>query len=230
MLEHLANSLEQSLATLSPVAVLLAVAGGMLTGFNPCTYPTIPVLIGLLGADGEPRTRWRPLALAATFVAGLGLTYALLGAALSTVGRSLGLSQTVWQYAVATVCLVFGLGWAGVLQLNFRTIMPAESYRPKAGSFVGALALGLLFGLVASPCATPILAVILSVSAAQGTPLFGAVLLFAYAVGHGLPLLLIGACAGFATRLHAAGETMERIQRISGWLMVAVAGYLLWTA
>ncbi len=230
MLEHLARSLEGSLAALSPMAVLLAFAGGAVTGLNPCTYPTIPVLIGLIGADADQPSRWRPVALAATFVVGLGLTYAILGATFSTVGRALGLSQTTWAYVVAAICLVFGLSWAGVITLNFRTLMPAADYRPRAGSFVGALALGLLFGLVASPCATPILAVILSAAAAQGTPLLGAVLLFAYAVGHGLPLLLIGCFAGFATRLRSAGETMATIQKLSGWVLVAVAFYLIWSA
>ena len=92
---------------------------------------------------------------------------------------------------------------------------------------VSALLLGGLFGLIASPCATPILAVILSAAAAKGHPLAGGVLLFAYAVGHGLPLLVLGLFAGAASGLRRIGERMEQIQRASGWLLVAVAFYLV---
>lgn len=230
MLETLAASLDAQLSGLSPLAILLAFAGGALTGFNPCAWPTIPVVLGLIGAEGTHHSRWRAPAIAATFVLGLGLTYAIIGLAFGTVGKVLGLSTATWQYLVAAVCLIFGLSWAGVLNLNFATIAPGMKYRPEATGFVGALVLGMLFGLVASPCATPVLAVILSAAAAQGSPWFGAVLLLAYALGHGLPLLIIGCAAGAATRLQRLGPALERLQRASGWVLVAVAFYLVWTA
>ncbi len=230
MLDSIAASLSGHLGGLSPLAVMLAFAGGALTGFNPCAWPTVPVVLGLIGAEGASRSRWRAPAIAATFVLGLGLTYAIIGLAFGTVGKVLGLSSATWQYVVAAVCLVFGLSWAGVIALNFPTIAPGIKYRPEAGGFVGALALGMLFGLVASPCATPVLAVILSAAAAQGSPWFGAVLLLAYALGHGLPLLIIGCAAGAATRLQRLGPALERLQRASGWVLVAVAFYLVWTA
>jgi len=228
MIEQLAARLGASLTELSWLSVGLAFLGGCLTGFNPCSYPTVPVLIGLIGAQGE-RPRWQAPALAATFVVGLGLTYALIGLAFSTAGGLLGLSAVTWRYVAAAVCLFFGLVWAQVIVLRLGTFVPFQSFRPEAGSFVSALLLGMLFGLIASPCATPILAVILSAAAAKGRPLFGAVLLFAYAVGHGLPLLVLGVFAGAAARLRQIGPHMERVQQASGWLLVAVAFYLVLT-
>ncbi len=230
MLETLAASLDAQLSGLSPLVFLLSFAGGALTGFNPCAWPTIPVVLGLIGAEGTRRSRWRAPAIAASFVLGLGLTYAVIGLAFGTVGRVLGLSKSTWHYLVAAVCLFFGLSWAGLVTLNFATIAPRMRYRPEAGGMLGALVLGMLFGLVASPCATPVLAVILSAAAAQGSPWLGAVLLLAYALGHGLPLLLIGCAAGAATRLQRLGPALERLQRASGWVLVAVAFYLVWTA
>ena len=230
MLESLTQSLEASLGALSPVAVLLAFVGGALTGFNPCAWPTIPVLLGLIGSRGTERPRWQAPALAATFVVGLGLTYAVIGLALGTVGKVLGLSPVTWRWIVAGVCLVFGLSWAGVMPIEFATIAPGMKYRPEAGGFAGALVLGMLFGLVASPCATPVWAVILSAAAAQGSPVFGAVLLFAYALGHGLPLLIIGCAAGAAARLQKLGPALERVQMASGWVLVAAAFWLAATA
>jgi len=229
MLESLAASLESSLTGLSPLAPA-GLRRGALTGLNPCAWPTIPVVLGLIGAEGGCRSLWRAPAIAATFVLGLGLTYAILGLAFGTVGRVLGLSTATWQYLVAGVCLVFGLNWAGVLTLDFATIAPGMKYRPDATGFAGALVLGMLFGLVASPCATPVLAVILSAAAAQGSPVRGAVLLLAYAIGHGLPLLIIGCAAGAATRLQTLGPALARLQQASGWVLVAVGLWLVWTA
>jgi len=230
MLESIAASLSGQLDGLSPLAVLLAFAGGALTGFNPCAWPTIPVILGLIGADGARQAKWRAPAIAASFVLGLGLTYAIIGLAFGTVGKVLGLSTATWQYLVAAVCLIFGLSWAGVLNLNFATIAPGMKYRPEATGFVGALVLGMLFGLVASPCATPVLAVILSAAAAKGSPLYGAALLLAYALGHGLPLLIIGCAAGAATRLQSLGPALSRLQKASGWVLVVMGFYLVWTA
>lgn len=230
MIESLAAGLETSLSGLSPLAVLLAFAGGALTGLNPCAWPTVPVVLGLIGSPDAERPRWRAPAIAATFVLGLGLTYAVIGLLFGTVGRVLGLSTATWHYLVAVVCLVFGLSWAGVVSINFTTLAPGMKYWPKADGFAGALVLGMLFGLVASPCATPVLAVILSAAAAQASPAFGAVLLLAYAVGHGLPLLILGCAAGAAGRLQMLGPAMARLQQVSGWALVAVAFYLVWTA
>lgn len=228
MIEQLATRLSASLSELSWLSFGLAFLGGSLTGFNPCSYPTVPVLIGLIGAQGE-RPRWHAPLLAAVFVLGLGLTYALIGLTVAAAGSLLGLSLTTWKYVAAVICLVFGLYWAGILELRLPTL-GARTVRPAAGSVISALVLGMLFGLIASPCATPILAVILSAAAAKGQPLYGAGLLFAYALGHGLPLLIIGCFAGAATRLRQIGPHMERIQRISGWLLVAVAFWLVATS
>ena len=67
-------------------------------------------------------------------------------------------------------------------------------------------------------------------AAAKGTPLFGAVLLAAYAVGHGLPLLILGTFAGAAARMRQVGQWMPTIQKGSGWVLVGVAFYLVLTA
>ena len=229
MLETLTQSLEQSLGQVSLGTYLLVFLGGALTGFNPCTYPTIPVIIGLIGRQEKP-SPWRSLALSGLFVLGLALTYMILGAFFSFVGRKLGLSSTFWYYLVAAVCIGVGLGLAGVFKLQWQAMAPLQDRWMELGGFLGAFLLGLLFGLVATPCATPILAVIVAFAAAEGTVAYGASLLFVYAIGHGLPLLLIGTFAGAMTTLSKYAPYAPTVQKISGWILVLLGLYFLWKA
>lgn len=95
----------------------------------------------------------------------------------------------------------------------------------------GALALGLVSGLVASQCATPVLAAIVTyVLASKSTLLYGAVLLFIYALGRGLPVVLAGTFAGVLKQLRSLGQWSHHIERISGVIMLAVGLYFVWIA
>jgi cytochrome c-type biogenesis protein len=228
-------ALEQALAGSSPLVVPLVFLGGAATSLNPCVYPTIPVIIGFVSGQkaGGPevgKTKARGLALALTFVVGLAITYVILGATASFVGSVLGLSKAGWNYVVAGVCVVVGLAMAGVLPLDFATWAPAQSKWSRMSGFAGALGLGMLFGLVASPCAVPVLALIVALIASKGQVAYGSVLMFFYALGHGLPLVILGTVTGALTGLERFTKYSVAFQRVGGWLLVGVAGYLIWTA
>ncbi len=225
----LMQSLQQALDQSSLLVVPLVFLGGAATGLNPCVYPTIPVLIGYISGQKE-QPRWRGLALALTFVFGLAITYVIIGATASFVGSVLGLSKAGWVYVVAAVCLFVGLNMAGLLPLSFSTWAPAQSKWSRLSGFAGALVLGMLFGLVASPCAMPILTLILALIAQKGQVAYGSLLMFTYAVGHGLPLVIIGTVAGALTSLERCTRYSVLIQRVGGWLLVAVGVYFIWTA
>lgn len=225
----LMQSLQQALDQSSLLVVPLVFLGGAATGLNPCVYPTIPVLIGYISGQKE-QPRWRGLALALTFVLGLAITYVIIGATASFVGSVLGLSKAGWMYVVAAVCLLVGLNMTGLLPLSFSTWAPAQSKWSQLSGFAGALVLGMLFGLVASPCAMPVLTLILALIAQKGQVAYGSLLMFTYAVGHGLPLVIIGTVAGALTSLERCTRYSVLIQRVGGWLLVAVGVYFIWTA
>ncbi len=225
----LMQSLQQALDQSSLLVVPLVFLGGAATGLNPCVYPTIPVLIGYISGQKE-QPRWRGLALALTFVLGLAITYVIIGATASFVGSVLGLSKAGWMYVVAAVCLLVGLNMTGLLPLSFSTWAPAQSRWSQLSGFAGALVLGMLFGLVASPCAMPVLTLILALIAQKGQVAYGSLLMFTYAVGHGLPLVIIGTVAGALTSLERCTRYSVLIQRVGGWLLVAVGVYFIWTA
>lgn len=228
-MEGLMQSLEQALNSSSWLVVPLVFVGGTATGMNPCVYPTIPVIIGFISGQ-KTQTKARGLALALAFVLGLAITYVLLGATVGFLGSVLGLSRNAWMYIVAGVCIVVGLNMAGLLPLNFSTFAPGQSRWSEMSGFVGAVLLGMMFGLVASPCAMPILTLILAMIASKGQVAYGSVLMFVYALGHGLPLVIIGTVAGALTSLERFTKYSVTIQRVGGWLLIAVGAYFIWTA
>ena len=228
-MEGLQAAIEHALAGASPLVIPLVFLGGAATGLNPCVYPTIPVIIGFISGS-RSQTKAKGLALALTFVLGLAITYVILGATASFVGSVLGLSHAGWNYIVAGVCVAVGLVMAGVLPLDFATWAPAQSKWSRMSGFAGALVLGMLFGLVASPCAMPVLALIVALIASKGQVAYGSVLMFFYALGHGLPLVIIGTVTGALTSLERFTKYSVTFQRVGGWMLIGVAAYLVWKA
>jgi cytochrome c-type biogenesis protein len=94
----------------------------------------------------------------------------------------------------------------------------------------GALALGLVSGLVASQCATPVLAAILTYVMAEGAILYGAALLFVYALGRSVPIILAGTFTGVLKTLQSFGCYNELLEKIAGAVVIAVGLYFVWIA
>ncbi|GAB4419413.1 MAG: hypothetical protein Kow002_07000 [Anaerolineales bacterium] len=90
--------------------------------------------------------------------------------------------------------------------------------------------LGLVSGLVASQCATPVLAAILTYVMAKGALFYGAGLLFVYALGRGVPIVLAGTFTGVLKRLQAFGRWNEALEKIAGVVVIAVGLYFVWIA
>ncbi|MBN1147981.1 MAG: sulfite exporter TauE/SafE family protein [Anaerolineales bacterium] len=94
----------------------------------------------------------------------------------------------------------------------------------------GALTLGLVSGLVASQCATPVLAAILTYVMAKGALAYGAALLFIYALGRGAPVVLAGTFTGALKQLQSLGQSSTLIEKASGVIIILVGFYFLWSA
>jgi len=225
----LASRIAEAMAAGSPWLLPLAFVGGLCTSLNPCAYPLMGAVAGYVWTYGERRW-WRSALVAGAFVLGLGLTYALLGALGGFVGPLLGLSPRVWSWLVGGICVAAGLVMAQVIPLEFPGVSVLGRCWARLHGLPGALVLGALLGLVATPCATPPLVVIVSVAAAQRAVAFGALLLFVYALGHGLPAVLIGLLAGSLRALERLAPYGRVLQIVGGWLIIAVGLYLIATA
>ncbi len=209
------------------LAIVAVFLGGVTTALNPCVLAMIPLLMGVVAGNRETRTVRRSLVFSLFFVLGLAVTFTVLGLVSALMGRMFGAVGSFWKYLVAGVCLVMGLHLLGLFTLNFPV---PKGLTVRTRGFLGAFLLGLLFGVVSTPCAVPILAVLLAFVAEKGNVLYGGVLLFVYALGHSALVLIAGTSVGAAKGL-LESRGLRRVhgilQKAAGVLIIAMGLYFV---
>jgi cytochrome c-type biogenesis protein len=217
------------LQSASLLGYLLVFFGGIVTSIGPCNMATIPLIVGFVGGSSN-LSRPRSFALSLSFAVGLAITFMLLGVFASLVGGLIG-GASFWYYLVAAICFVIGLQMLGALNIQLPMWLGGVRERIGFKGVPGALALGLVSGLVASQCATPVLAAVLTyVMSQDGNLLNGAALLFIYALGRGVPVVLAGTFTGALKRMQSLGRWSGAIEKASGVIVLAVGLYFLWIA
>jgi cytochrome c-type biogenesis protein len=214
----------------SLLGYLLVFAGGLLTSIGPCNMAMVPLIIGYVGGSRD-LSRQQSFNISLLFAIGLAVTFMILGIIASLVGGLLGGSTRLWYYLVAGVCFVIGLQMLGVLNLALPSWFGGLREKVQHKGLPGAFLLGLVSGLVASQCATPVLAAILTyVMAQQASLIYGAVLLLLYALGRGVPIVLAGTFAGLLKGFRSLGRWADWMEKASGVIILLVGGYFLWIA
>ena len=225
MNERIAEAMAAGNTWLVPLAFL----GGLCTSLNPCAYPMMGAVVGYVWKHGGG-SRARSVGVCAAFLLGLALVYGLLGAVGSLLVPVLGLSHRHLMWVVAGICIVAGAVIADVIPFEFAGSSPLTRYWQRLQGLPGALLMGVLLGLVATPCATPPLVAIMSLAATRGAVWLAVLLMVTYAAGHGLPAIIIGLAAGSLSGLQRFATRGRALQIAGGWLIIAVGFYLLATA
>ncbi len=206
--------------------------GGVITSLNPCMLAAVPLVAGYVGASGGGY-----LAQSLRFLFGFAGTLALLGLGAGALGGFPRSIQANWPYILALLYFVlgsyllgiwrwlpniFGIRIWGFYQFPRRMLMPVPGRR---GSGVGALGLGSVMAFTPSPCITPVLVSVLAYVVPASGALKGALYLFAFGIGHGLPLLVAGSGAGtILTRLRSMAWA-RYINPALGLLLIVLGAY-----
>jgi cytochrome c-type biogenesis protein len=212
------------------LAALFAFAAGLLSFFSPCVLPLVPGYVAFLGgaagaqaqAPSRPRHVSRTLSGAAAFVVGFSFVYVSLGTVFGSFGHALHAHQRTLAIVFGALTIVLGLffgGWLpGASMLNREVRV---HWLPRA-TVIGALILGVLFGVGWSPCIGPTLGAILALTTATpgATAWRGTLLASVYCLGLGLPFLL----AAVAT--DSLVSVSRFVRRHSTWLL-RVGGVML---
>lgn len=225
MLESLAGNLHRIIQTSHWLAPLAAFLGGTLTASNPCVLVMIPLMIGVTVGSEETRGIARSLVFSGLFVIGLSITFTILGIIAALGGRLFGDVGDYWKYIVAVVAFVMGAHLLGFFQ--FRFSIPVNTKFLKKGNLSSPLLLGMLFGVVSTPCAVPILALLLTYIATKGSSMvYGGILLLLYALGHCVLVVVASTSVGAAKALieSKGGRKASSILRKTGGVLVILVG------
>lgn len=222
-------------ASLLP-SLIVALLAGALSFLSPCVLPIVPPYLAYMSGisvsdmkGGEMKGARSPVFAALFFVLGLSTIFLLMGLAASALGAFF-LGNAVWfNTAAALTIMIFGAHFIGVFRLSFLDRDLRMDAGAKGGSAFGAYILGLAFAFGWTPCIGPILGAILTLAAQTGDAARATALLGAYALGLGIPFLLV---AAFFARLAPLVDFMkrhgQRIERIMG-LMLWTIGLLMLT-
>ena len=209
-------------------AMFVALAAGIISFLSPCVLPIVPpylaymsgVSLNDLSESGQSRAR--AVVPALFFVLGLSTVFIFLGFTASAIGTVFLQYQSYFNTIAGVLVIVFGTHFVGVYRIKFLDREARIDAGDRGGSSLGAYILGLAFAFGWTPCIGPQLGAILSLAASEGSVARGTTLLAIYAIGLGVPFLLVAAF-------------LPRLQGLMGWMkrhmeqIERVMGLLLWT-
>ncbi|MFA5145570.1 MAG: cytochrome c biogenesis protein CcdA [Candidatus Omnitrophota bacterium] len=212
----------------SPVDYIIAFVGGILASFTPCVYPLIPVSAGFIGIKAGG-SKPRGLFLSLVYVTGVAVTYSILGLLASLTGTVFGKisSHPVTHIIAGGVIILFGLSMLDLFMIPLPGVIKFS--KPEKQSYFSTFILGLSSGLVVSPCLTPVLGSILFYLAAKNNLLYGAALLFSFAYGMGLVLILAGTFSAVLASLPRSGKWMLYVKRLFSFALIGMGIYFIFT-
>lgn len=209
------------------LAPLLALLAGILTAFTPCALSSVPLVIGYVGGTGQKSTK-KAFWLSVTFAVGMSVTFTTLGVTASMLGKFMQGTGKWWYLVLGVLMVLMALQTWEIF--NFIPSTNALSKNKKRG-FIGAFLAGILGGLFASPCATPVLIVLLAFVAKEGKILLGIFLLLLYSLGHSVLVLIAGTSVGFVKKLSASekyGKVSNILKIVMGSLILLIAFYMFY--
>jgi thiol:disulfide interchange protein DsbD len=220
----IASTLESSGLFLS---LLFMFFGGLALNLTPCVYPLIPITVGYFGGQSEGRTG-KLFLLGILYVLGMALTYSVIGVVTSLSGAVFGtlLQNKFVIIGIALLFIILSLSQFGVYEFKLPDSLVAKAGGAKSGAF-GAFFMGLTMGIVAAPCIGPFVIGLVTYVAAKGDPFYGFMMFFTMALGLGFPYLILALFSGKIKRLPRAGDWMEGVKHIFGFLLLAMALYFV---
>lgn len=220
------NLVQTQLLQLSWLSVAIIFAAGLLTSLTPCMLSMLPITIGYIGGY-EAKSRWQAAAQSTWFSLGLATTLAGLGIIAAFVGQVYGKVGIGLPIIVSIIAIIMGLNLLEALPLSFPSFSGIDLISKDLPHGVRSYLLGLTFGLVASPCSTPVLATLLAWVAATKDLILGGILLLSYTAGYVTPLILAGTFTASIKKLLELRRWSSWINPISGALLVGFGVFSL---
>ncbi|EIV3803893.1 TPA: protein-disulfide reductase DsbD [Klebsiella aerogenes] len=214
-----------------PFSALWALLIGIGIAFTPCVLPMYPLISGIVLGGKQRLSTARALLLAFIYVQGMAVTYTTLGLVVAAAGLQFqaALQHPYVLIGLSVVFIALALSMFGLFTLqlpsSLQTRLTLMSNKRQGGSPGGVFAMGAIAGLICSPCTTAPLSAILLYIAQSGNLWLGGGTLYLYALGMGLPLILVTV---FGNRLlPKSGPWMAHVKTAFGFVILALPVFLL---
>lgn len=221
---------KSNLVALTPLSALVLYGAGLLTSLTPCCLSMLPLTFAYIGGiadDDRGSSAWLP---AIAFSCGLAVAFAVLGTAAATFGSVFGVvgdgALSLLRAAVSLLAVGLGLNLLQLLPITLPSASVIDTRTLSLPPYARAFLFGGSSALVASPCASPVLASILGYVATLGDPLLGGALLLCFTLGYTTPVLLTGVAAGTMRELFdGVGDGFKWVSPASGAVLLAYGTY-----
>lgn len=217
-------TLKMSTGEFSFIFLLVAFLGGLLASLSPCSLGILPIIAAYIGGYGETSENGANLKnfmQLLFFVLGLSLILTIIGIICALTGRVFASALgAYWILIIASLILVMGLNLVGWLDLPMPVIVKKMPKNNGTSLFLYPFCIGALFALATTPCSTPILAGIMSFATLSKNIFYAASMLFLFALGQGVIIVLVGLSASFLKNAKKFSNFGEILLKVSGILLI----------
>ena len=227
-MDNLAQLLTETSQTARYIMLAVSFAGGVLASISPCSLAMLPLIIGYVGGYSK-ETPFRTFLQLCCFILGTAIVFTIIGIACALTGSVFASAMGgYFTVLIGSLLLVMGLKLLGFLDFETPTIIKAMPTNSTNSIFLYPVLLGITFALAGTPCSTPILAGIMAFAAIGKNIALAILMLFMFALGQGLILIIAGIFTSSLKNMKALARFTEILLKISGGLLIAVSIFLFW--
>lgn len=209
------------------IAPLISLFAGIISSIMPCSLTTIPLIIGCVSGT-QANSGKKAFKLSVFFSIGMAITFTTLGALASILGKYMQQGGSWWYILLGIIMIMMALQTFEIFTFVKPTNLQSKSTKK---GIVGAFIAGILGGIFASPCSTPVLIVLLALVANSGNMIWGIFLLLIYSIGHSFLVIITGTCVGTAKKIMQSekyGKFSSILKYILGTIILLIGFYMFY--
>ncbi len=208
--------------------LLASFFGGLIASISPCSLSMLPIIIGYIGGYSEDKpilTFFKML----VFILGTAVVFTTIGIICAVSGKVfISFFGSYFGLIIASFLIVMGLKLLDILDFDFPVLVKAIPQNKGGYAFLYPFLIGMLFALAGTPCSTPILAGIMAFASVSENILFAILMLFLFAIGQGLILILAGVFTSTVKNMQSFIKISEILLKLSGLLLIVSGLYIFY--